>query len=681
MLKSRKILRVAIPCLVLVGLALALSVQRWSAHAQSEQDPVTQSAQEPIRIRPMPPAVENLGAQAATVPNGPAATITVNSLADGSPAANGQCTLREAMINANVNSQAGSTDCAAGSGADTITLSVNGTINLTIALPAISENLTITGPGANLLTVRRNTGGDYRIFQINSGVSVDLTGLTISNGSVPASEGGGIYNSGVLTITNCAITGNLANGGGGIINVGSLGVFGSTITGNTANFDGPGLYNSGYAELFNSTISGNTSNVFTGGIVNINFGGTTKTLVLVNCTVTANKGVTEGGIATVDQGGTAETYLRNTIVANNSVPNLSKIGTNASVFSQGNNLASDNVAGLLTQPSDKINIDPQLLPLGNYGGATQTHALLATSPAVDAGTNVGAPTNDQRGFARGVDGNGFGAAVYDIGAYEVRPKFVNATTGNDANSGATLALAVKTIAHGIAIAATGDDLVIASGTYPESNLVVGSSINFQGAGAASTIVNGGGVNRVFHVNSGAQVGITNLTITNGKAASGQDGGGILNNGGLTVNNCVITGNMSGGSSGGIASLFPSSGLTINNSTISNNSAMAVAGIGNALGSLTINNSTITGHTGDGIKSQDGDVKLNNCTISNSGNIQNFSASGVATMVMTNCTVVSSSPVNFLNSTGSGANYLLKNTLLSGAPLQSISSGFTSLGNN
>lgn len=72
------------------------------AHAQAPQRkpaPVTPETSKPV------------------APNAPAATITVSSLADGAPANNSQCTLRESLINANNNDQSGSTDCAAGSGA------------------------------------------------------------------------------------------------------------------------------------------------------------------------------------------------------------------------------------------------------------------------------------------------------------------------------------------------------------------------------------------------------------------------------------------------------------------------------------------------------------------------------------------------------------------------------------
>src|SRR6188472_187111 len=110
-----------------------------------------------------------------------ATTFTVNSLADTPDAAPGNgtcataasvCTLRAAIEEAN-----------SLSGDDTINFSVTGTINLTGALPVLSSNVTINGPGSGLLTVRRDTGGNYRVLQ-TSGVS-SISGLTISNGRTP----------------------------------------------------------------------------------------------------------------------------------------------------------------------------------------------------------------------------------------------------------------------------------------------------------------------------------------------------------------------------------------------------------------------------------------------------------------------------------------------------------------
>jgi hypothetical protein len=72
----------------------------------------------------------------------------------------------------------------------TITISfaagVTGTINLAGVLPNLNTNLTINGPGANLLTVRRNTGGDYRIFLITGGATVTISGLTARATTAPA---------------------------------------------------------------------------------------------------------------------------------------------------------------------------------------------------------------------------------------------------------------------------------------------------------------------------------------------------------------------------------------------------------------------------------------------------------------------------------------------------------------
>jgi CSLREA domain-containing protein len=249
--------------------AIALAVYHWPAHAQSEQAHSTQVALNlPVR-RLVAPSVDSFNAQVAA-PNAPAASITVNSLADGAPANNGQCTLREAIINANNNNQSGSTDCTAGSGADTITFSLNGMINLTGALPDINESLTITGTGAAFLTVRRNTGGDYRIFSIPfEGLNININNMTISNGKV-AGFGGGIFCLSSLTLTNCAIVNNEVVGdvgGGGVYLAFADGVFtGCTFSGNTGGQSGGAILYQGDGghtlTLTNCTVSGATTAIF-----------------------------------------------------------------------------------------------------------------------------------------------------------------------------------------------------------------------------------------------------------------------------------------------------------------------------------------------------------------------------------------------------------------------------------
>jgi hypothetical protein len=80
------------------------------------------------------------------------------------------------------------------------------TINLTQVLPDLSEGVSISGPGASALVVRRGAGGEFRIF--NVGI-VSLRDSTVSRNI--AGSGGGIFNSGgTVNVTNSTISGNTA---------------------------------------------------------------------------------------------------------------------------------------------------------------------------------------------------------------------------------------------------------------------------------------------------------------------------------------------------------------------------------------------------------------------------------------------------------------------------------------
>src|SRR5438552_1124019 len=104
--------------------------------------------------------------------------------------------------------------------------SLNGqSITLTSAELAINQSITITGPGPGLLRVSRDQQAtNFRILHIMPSHTVEISGLTISNGQLQAENGGGILNDhATLTLRNCAISGNVANGyppsqagGGGI---------------------------------------------------------------------------------------------------------------------------------------------------------------------------------------------------------------------------------------------------------------------------------------------------------------------------------------------------------------------------------------------------------------------------------------------------------------------------------
>src|SRR5262249_36773355 len=119
--------------------------------------------------------------------------------------------------------------------------------------------------------------------------------------------------------------------------------------------------------------------------------------------------------------------IRNSIIAANLV-GLGGTGPDVSgaFTSGGHNLIGDgsgatgfvngingDMVGTAASP-----IDPRLGALAFNGGPTKPHALLAGSPAIDKGDNAVAPATDQRGAARGKDGDGNGSRIADIGAFE-----------------------------------------------------------------------------------------------------------------------------------------------------------------------------------------------------------------------------------------------------------------------
>src|SRR5262249_19484256 len=274
--------------------------------------------------------------------------------------------------------------------------------------------------------------------------TVGITGLKITDGnSPPGDNGGGVLNQGTLSLGNCVITGNTSDsfGGGVASNFGPLTITNSTISSNNAQ-DGGGvaaLLGSSMV-MTNSTVSSNTSANTGGGldlvsntfsVTNCTISGNTSgntgggiyhagsfiasSLTVTNCTVTGNS---MRGIKTqAFNGGSATTTVKNTLVADNSPTNfLSDSGGVAT--SMGNNLDNDGSSGftngvngdIVAVPGSPINA--KLGPLVDYGGPAPTRALLFNSPAINAGSNTGAPATDERGLARPV-----GPAV-DIGAFE-----------------------------------------------------------------------------------------------------------------------------------------------------------------------------------------------------------------------------------------------------------------------
>jgi hypothetical protein len=355
-----------------------------------------------------------------------AATFTVTNLNDS-----GAGSLSQAITDANN-----------AAGDDTIIFDLPGSgphvIGLSNPLPIINSSLSILNDraGDEVITVRKNdsTVIQFEIFRVNSGLTVLMTGLTLSNG-VGSSQGGGAVNNAGSTVTlrNCTLSTNQAfNSGGAIVNFGTgipakMTLINCTLNANTSGTEGGAIRNFSAGgsvsevTLINCTLSGHTSGV----IVNEKGAQTgTAKITVTNCTFANNRGVNSSKASSISNtGGTVE--VTNSIFARSSTasPNFSVAGS-VTFTSFGHNLSDDAAGGdsttapggFLNATGDLRNTDPQLGPLANNGGLTATHALSITSPAVNAGDDTKAPQKDQRDFSR--------SGPSDIGSFEFIPGLV-----------------------------------------------------------------------------------------------------------------------------------------------------------------------------------------------------------------------------------------------------------------
>ncbi len=292
------------------------------------------------------------------------------------------------------------------------------TITLTSGELDINKSLTITGPGASSLTISGNN--TYRVFNISSG-TVSISGLTISNGYING-NGGGIYNTGLLSLTDTTVSNNSAfnstspASGGGIYNAGILSLTNSTVSNNSipGMGNGGGIFNAFYnLTMTNVTISGNSISGsgyfhYGGGLYN------QAPATLTNVTFSNNSAAYGGGI--FNFGNTVS--LKNTIMANSPCYKLA-----GNITTLGHNLDSGN--SCYFGVADLINTNPTLNALAlNAPGTTETCALLAGSLAIDAGDDTSCPATDQRGVPRPQGSH------CDIGAYEfIQPVTVPAAVG------------------------------------------------------------------------------------------------------------------------------------------------------------------------------------------------------------------------------------------------------------
>ena len=356
-------------------------------------------------------------------PSQPASLHTPFSVTTTSDSGAGS--LRQAMLDANADM----------SGPHIITFAVTGTITLASTLPAVTQPMTITGPGVDQLTITGNN--TFGIFDVPN--SLSISDATIRGGFSPnAAFGGAFQVGGTLIVDRCVVRDNTSGGGigGGIAVIsGSATVTDSLFTNNV----GVSVIHGGSLTLRNTTLSNNS----TQGVYFFPDNGPAS-VTLQNTTIAdqANAIFFDGRF------GPMTLTIGNTILAS-TVQNAFVIGSGVpTIVSLGGNVGADGTLAL-AGPGDLLNTDPVLAPLGNYGGTIPTRALLPGSPAIDRGVAAGAPAADQRGVARPQ------LASVDAGAYESRG-FTLAISGGSGQSATVNTAFVNPLSAALAANAPGE---------------------------------------------------------------------------------------------------------------------------------------------------------------------------------------------------------------------------------
>jgi predicted outer membrane repeat protein len=485
-------------------------------------------------------------------------TLTVLNLNDS-----GAGSLRQAIANA-----------APG---DTINFAISGQITLTSGPLFIEQDLTITGPGPNALTISGNNATEV----LNVGdVNLSISGLTIANG-VTSGSGGAINMfadpSTALSLTNCVFANDVSLGGNGgaietrgdgPVNITDCSFLNNSAPGNGGAIDSPGIFLTVTDSTFFGNSAGNGGAISIGAdsasITNCTFDSNSASgeagavysdfacnYSFTNCTLTRNSANTGGGLGLI--GGSFT--LINTIVAGNSASTAPDVS--GPVNSEGNNLVgiTDGSSGWTDGDLTGMSSDPLnalLGPLGNYGGPTLTDPLLPGSPAIGNGNGNVAPSTDQRGDPR--------STPSDMGAVQLLEAVV--TNTNDSGPGSLRQAILDTNAHPgddyitFAIPGAGVHVINLQSALPEINDTVningytqaGSSPNTLPAADNAVIdveINGGDMAaNGLVINNVTDCVISGLSIVGFGADSGADYGGIEILGQPADSN-LITGNFLG----------------------------------------------------------------------------------------------------------------------------------------
>jgi len=461
------------------------------------------------------------------------------------------------------------------------------TITLTgsqLELRNTGEAETITGPAAGVTV---SGGGLSRVFQVDGGVTASISGLTITGGNT-AGYGGGLYNLGTITLTDCTVSSNSASYGGGLDSDGTTTLTNCTVSGNSATKgNGGGLENFyGTTILNNCTVSGDSATNRNGGGI-ADYGGTTT---LNNCTVSGNSASNGGGIS--DYAGTD--MLSNCTVSGNSATANGGGGGLLCVFG--------------TTTLNNCTVSGNLASNGSDGNGGGLECEFGTTTLNNCTVNNNSATNSGGGLALYVNvttltdctvsgnsaPNGGGGLLCVFGITMLTKCAVNnnsATYGGGLLAyGDTTTLNNCTVSGNLASNGSGGGLEFEFGTTTLNNCTVNNN----------SATNGGGGLALY----GNVTTLTGCTISGNSTSNGSGGGvftsasydyyGQAYSGTTTLTNCTISGNSATGNGGGLSN-YSTGGLgsttTLTNCTVSGNSAVEGGGIYNN-GTVTIGNTIV-----------------------------------------------------------------------------------------
>ena len=462
----------------------------------------------------------------------------VNTTADENDGVSvGGVSLRDAVTWANANP-----------GADTILFDpglAESVITLTLAQVQITDDLTITGPGASQLAI--SGANARRIFLIDdadaaTSIRVHISGLRLANGKIVGNHGGAISNQEILTLEACTLTNNQAAGHGrAVYNLGTLSVVDSTITENVADYNnsnvehGGGIFTSnGTLTVVGSTISGNRSYGNAGGI----FVDSNSTASVLSSTISGN--YTDGGGGGILSFGTLS--VEDSTIANNTADYNDSSGEHGGGIYSGGTLTvasstiSDNhsngdAGGIVTEPNTTTTVHDSTIS-GNaadgHGGGILNRGTLSVVNSIIRDNEADVNHN----------GSGDGGGIYNSGTLGIETATISGNRAYDYGggivNGATLEVLSSTISGNFAAYHGGGIHNSSSGMATVHNSTIfGNSCGYSGGG---------------FLNWGGRLTVVSSTIAKNIADSNSNGtgggGGIrTSSGSTTLHNTIVAGNV------------------------------------------------------------------------------------------------------------------------------------------